>query len=171
MHTAIDNITAEIWLSCVQHAEKLQEEDFEKEVRRDEVLERIIVNLGPDSDNSDNPLVVLRELLVHTLHERHVLYYTIGGEPWQNYLTLKGCIRVMLTNHFEKALSKVTVENWKNACDHVRKEEDFYWERDGMIDEAIDNFVINFDDSESDTDVSDNDEEDREESPLLQQVV
>ncbi|PSN41732.1 hypothetical protein C0J52_25298 [Blattella germanica] len=56
MHTALDNITAEIWLSCVQHAEKLQEEDFEKEVLRDEVLERIIVNLGPDSDNSDSEL-------------------------------------------------------------------------------------------------------------------
>ncbi|PSN38063.1 hypothetical protein C0J52_16688 [Blattella germanica] len=60
-------------------------------------------------------------------------------------------------NHFEEALSKVTVEKWKNVYEHVRKEEDFYWERDGMIDEAIDNFVIILEYSDSD---NDNDEED-----------
>lgn len=26
---------------------------------------------------------------------------------------------------FEEALSKFTPENWKNACEHVKKEEDF----------------------------------------------
>ncbi|PSN51980.1 hypothetical protein C0J52_18911 [Blattella germanica] len=59
-------------------------------------------------------------------------------------------------NHFEETLSKVTVEKWKKKkplCEHVRNEEDFYWERDGMTDEAIDNVVINLEESHSDSDL------------------
>ena len=56
MHDALGNVTPEHWASCVQHAERLQEEDFEKEVGRDEILERIIINIGDDSDSTDSEL-------------------------------------------------------------------------------------------------------------------
>ncbi|KAJ4430969.1 hypothetical protein ANN_19562 [Periplaneta americana] len=65
---------------------------------------------------------------------------------------------------FEEALSKVTPENWKNACEHIKKEEDFYWERDGMIDKAVDRFVISLDSDSDDDDGDDNMEVEVEES-------
>jgi hypothetical protein len=45
----LDMVTQEYWASCVRHAEKLQEEDFAKEIGRDEILEPIVINLQ-DSD-------------------------------------------------------------------------------------------------------------------------
>ncbi|KAJ4438112.1 hypothetical protein ANN_14051 [Periplaneta americana] len=51
------------------------------------------------------------------------------------------------------AVEKVTAEHWKNACEHVKNIEDFYWEKDGIVDKVIDNFIINLE--ESDTDESD----------------
>lgn len=52
MNEEIDKVTQANWENCVRHAEKLQEEDFMKEVQRDEILEPIIINLQ-DSDDSD----------------------------------------------------------------------------------------------------------------------
>jgi hypothetical protein len=37
----------------VRHAEQLQEEDFHKEIARDEVIQRITINLGDESDDSE----------------------------------------------------------------------------------------------------------------------
>ena len=40
--------------TCVRHAEKLQEDDFLKEIGRDTILEPIIINLQEtDSDNEE----------------------------------------------------------------------------------------------------------------------
>ena len=52
MNEEIDKVTQANWENCVRHAEKLQEEDFMKEVQRDKILEPIIINLQ-DSDDSD----------------------------------------------------------------------------------------------------------------------
>ncbi|PSN50533.1 hypothetical protein C0J52_03508 [Blattella germanica] len=57
---------------------------------------------------------------------------------------------------FETAVSKVTMENWKSACDHVKSVEKFYWEKDGLVNEVVDRLCINLEDS-------DNDEEEQEE--------
>jgi hypothetical protein len=45
-------VTQEDWASCVRHAEKFQEEDFAKEIGRDEILEPIVINLQ-DSETED----------------------------------------------------------------------------------------------------------------------
>ena len=41
MNEELDNVTQ---ASCVRHAEKLQEDDFLKEIGRDTILEPIIIN-------------------------------------------------------------------------------------------------------------------------------
>lgn len=50
-HDSIDNVSKEDWISRVNHAERLQEEDFVKECVRSDVLENITVNLAEDSDS------------------------------------------------------------------------------------------------------------------------
>ncbi|KAJ4448789.1 hypothetical protein ANN_00180 [Periplaneta americana] len=51
--------------------------------------------------------------------------------------------------HCNFTLSKVTPENWRKACESVEKGERFYWEKDGLIDEVIDRFVINIGETDS----------------------
>ncbi|KAL4107543.1 hypothetical protein QTP88_017874 [Uroleucon formosanum] len=53
-HVAMDAVTQEDWKKCVAHAEKIQNEDNEKEILRDVMLEPIIITLrDDDSDWSD----------------------------------------------------------------------------------------------------------------------
>ncbi|PSN44899.1 hypothetical protein C0J52_06180 [Blattella germanica] len=53
LNEAINSITIAAWEKCVKHAEKLQEDDFAKEIARDDILEPIVVNLE-ESDCSDS---------------------------------------------------------------------------------------------------------------------
>ena len=54
MNEELDNVTQAQWASCVRHAEKLQDDDFLKEIGRDTILEPIIINLREtDSDNEE----------------------------------------------------------------------------------------------------------------------
>lgn len=59
---------------------------------------------------------------------------------------------------FKAAVEKVTAEHWRRACEHVRGIEEFYWKRDGLMDEMLDSFVINLEDSGSDDCESDDSE-------------
>jgi hypothetical protein len=52
MNEAIDRVTEEVWISRVRHVEQL-EEDFHKEIARDEVMQRITTNEGDKSDDSE----------------------------------------------------------------------------------------------------------------------
>ena len=52
MNEELDNETQAQWASCVKHAEKLQEDDFLKEIGRDTILEPVIINLQ-ETDESD----------------------------------------------------------------------------------------------------------------------
>jgi hypothetical protein len=45
IHEAVDNIQTSACVDCVQHAEELQKYDFEKETVRNDMLEKVIVNL------------------------------------------------------------------------------------------------------------------------------
>lgn len=47
---AIDSVTVTDWKKCVQHAEKLQDEDWAKEIVRDDAIDPVIINLGEDTD-------------------------------------------------------------------------------------------------------------------------
>jgi hypothetical protein len=72
MNEELNRVTWEDLLSCIRHVENLQEEDFAKEIRKDKILDPIIINLQ-DSETEetkvikttvmllvvDNPLVVL----------------------------------------------------------------------------------------------------------------
>lgn len=62
MNDAIDRVTVDDWKNCVKHAERLQDEDFLKEIGRDEILERIVINIGDDSDNTDSELSDTQDL-------------------------------------------------------------------------------------------------------------
>lgn len=69
VHDELDKVTCEDWARCVRHVEKLQEEDFEKEIGREEILEQIVINLADESesdseededdDDDDEPLASL----------------------------------------------------------------------------------------------------------------
>ncbi|XP_025191681.1 uncharacterized protein LOC112591937 [Melanaphis sacchari] len=50
-HTAIDAVTQNDWKKCVEHAEKIQNEDNEKEILRDITLEPIIITLKEDDSD------------------------------------------------------------------------------------------------------------------------
>ncbi|CAK1583270.1 unnamed protein product [Parnassius mnemosyne] len=53
----------------------------------------------------------------------------------------------------ELALSQVTEEDWRGFDDHVIILEENYWQRDGLMEDTIDRFVIEVSDGEdSDTD-------------------
>ena len=52
-HEAINSITTAAWKDCVKHAEKLQQDDFEREFIIDSVIEPVIINLR-DSDSDDD---------------------------------------------------------------------------------------------------------------------
>lgn len=56
LHAAIDSTTVEQWSNCVRHAEQLQEEDFHKQINRNQTLEPIVINIEDDSD-SDSELI------------------------------------------------------------------------------------------------------------------
>ncbi|KAJ9574815.1 hypothetical protein L9F63_008014, partial [Diploptera punctata] len=49
--------------------------------------------------------------------------------------------------------ASVNVENWRKACHHAYKREEFYWERDQLMDKLSDGFVSNLvDDSDDSSD-------------------
>mgnify|MGYP007063910305 CR=1 FL=1 len=62
-HEAVASISVDAWEKCVRHAEKLQEENYEWEIPRDDVLEPFIINLcdsdseSEDDDNDDGKVV------------------------------------------------------------------------------------------------------------------
>lgn len=51
---AIESISTSAWENCVRHAEHLQEEDYRREISRDEIMERFVIHLREsDSEESD----------------------------------------------------------------------------------------------------------------------
>jgi len=50
---AIESVTVDNWKRCVDHFERLQEEDFIKEGFRDQILEPIVLTINPD-DSSES---------------------------------------------------------------------------------------------------------------------
>ena len=52
VHEAIDSISTSAWANCVKHAEKLQEEDYFREVATDQALEPFIINLNESSSSA-----------------------------------------------------------------------------------------------------------------------
>ena len=41
---------------------------------------------------------------------------------------------------------------WSNFCDHVKKVEDEYWEKDGLIEDVMEEFTIQLSQSDFDSD-------------------
>ncbi|PSN31472.1 hypothetical protein C0J52_26988 [Blattella germanica] len=64
----------------------------------------------------------------------------------------------------EKLFSEYTVQKWVNCCEHVKEIEKKYIERDGIMDECVDQLIIRLgeidsEDSSGDTDTDDSDTE------------
>jgi len=53
MHEAIDSVTKEDWINCVRNTEKIQEEDYKKEIHREVILEPIILTILPGESSTD----------------------------------------------------------------------------------------------------------------------
>jgi len=53
VNIAIESITVDNWKRCVDHCERLQNEDFIKEGFRDKILEPIVLTINPE-DSSEN---------------------------------------------------------------------------------------------------------------------
>ena len=51
---ALGRVTKEDWQSRIKHAEKLQEDDADKECARADNLDKIVINLVDDSDMDSN---------------------------------------------------------------------------------------------------------------------
>lgn len=57
MKEEVDKVIVENWAEYVRHSEQLQEEDFVREIKRDDILESIAIHyLPPDSEPSDDEL-------------------------------------------------------------------------------------------------------------------
>lgn len=50
----------------------------------------------------------------------------------------------------ELAIDNVTTTKWKNYCDHAKKLENEYWERDGLIEEVCDPLIISLNEEDAD---------------------
>ncbi|XP_054283294.1 uncharacterized protein LOC129000353 [Macrosteles quadrilineatus] len=57
----------------------------------------------------------------------------------------------------DSLFTSYTAEEWKKCCEHVKKVEQDYWEKDHIIDNEIDRLIIsvNQNESEDDSDISD----------------
>ena len=55
---------------------------------------------------------------------------------------------------------EVTPAMWAKMCEHVKKVEDAFWDEDGLIEDAIEEFVIRFGPNDSDDEYNDEPEDD-----------
>ena len=55
----------------------------------------------------------------------------------------------------EAGFEEVTAEMWRKMCQHVKKIEDKYWEQDGLIEEAVEEFILRIGDEDDDSDNDD----------------
>jgi transposase len=52
-HETIDSVSTEDWATRVRHSERLQEEDYEKEISRYSAIEPLIINLRDDESSDE----------------------------------------------------------------------------------------------------------------------
>lgn len=50
---ALDSVSKSDWEKCVEHAEKIQDEDYEKEILRDSLTEPMILTFASDDSDFD----------------------------------------------------------------------------------------------------------------------
>ena len=55
-----------------------------------------------------------------------------------------------------EAFQSVTLEMWKSYCKHAEKEEDNFWQKDGMQEDIVESYIITneIDDNEEDYEVT-----------------
>ena len=76
MNEELDNVTQAYWASCVRHAEKLQEDNFLKEIGRN-IFEPIIINL--QETHSDNLMLTK---VTEAVYATTILTKTNRLFPW-----------------------------------------------------------------------------------------
>ncbi|MFS1564404.1 MAG: transposase [Candidatus Arsenophonus phytopathogenicus] len=64
------------------------------------------------------------------------------------------------------ALDSVTVDDWEGYIRHVMKVEDEYWEKDGIMEDIMDTFVISTEDTDDDSDTSNEESDESDDSDL-----
>lgn len=81
------------------------------------------------------------------------LYYQVGRDISAKSLSEKQDLCIKLFNEYSQ-------EEWKKCCEHVKKIELEYWERDHVIDDEIDRIIISLNDDDSVDSVISDDESD-----------
>ncbi|XP_065831984.1 uncharacterized protein [Oscarella lobularis] len=101
---------------------------------------------------SDRGFVVLRSPVAHCeLNPIELAWSQVKGFLRKNNTTFK---LKDLEELVPQAFEAVTQTMWEAFCGHAEKEERRFWEKDGLQEEAVDDFVIRFDVSD-DEDESD----------------
>ncbi|KAJ4426669.1 hypothetical protein ANN_26467 [Periplaneta americana] len=88
------------------------------------------------------------ELLSSVLPDFRRLLSYLEQTANRTVFSWEDAIEALLMEVNQSALAKVTEDNWRKTCEHVEKVEQFYWEKDGLVDEISDRFVINLDDTD-----------------------
>ena len=57
----------------------------------------------------------------------------------------------------QRGIASVSKDDWAVFCNHVKSIEDAYWEKDGLVENAVDEMIINLGDDSSDDNNSDTD--------------
>ncbi|KAL4153109.1 hypothetical protein QTP88_000942 [Uroleucon formosanum] len=64
---AIENVTVDNWKRCVDHCERLQNEDYIKEGFRDQILESIILTINPEDSNLSKQDEIIPSMFAQSL--------------------------------------------------------------------------------------------------------
>ncbi|PSN30179.1 hypothetical protein C0J52_27589 [Blattella germanica] len=51
-----------------------------------------------------------------------------------------------------EGLNQITTEDWMGYCSHVQKIEEEHWERDGIVENALESIIIDLDTSDEESD-------------------
>lgn len=93
------------------------------------------------------------------LNPIELIWAQIKNDVATNNTTFKLCDVKLL---FQNGVNNVTVDNWRGCVKHVLTEEEKMWKLDCMMETAVENLIIDLNESSSDSDCPDLSENDNE---------
>ena len=100
---------------------------------------------------------VIRTPVAHCeLNPIELVWSKVKGYMRKNNVTFK---LVDLERLVPAAFDSVTPDMWRNFCSHARKEEENFWKKDGMLEDAVDQVLVDLRVSDDEDEGSDSDSE------------
>ena len=125
---------------------ELKRELFEK-IRKEAPQKKFVV----DGMARENDFIVLRSPVAHCeLNPIELVWSQVKGFLKKNNKTFR---LADLEKLVPEAFDTVTSDIWANCCEEAIKEENTCWESDGLQEEAVNEFLIEFGDSDQDDDL------------------